>query len=216
MGRSSKGVWIDVSIPLKTGMVHWPGDPSINFKHIKDLTKGDVCTVSRLSMGSHTGTHMDAPLHFVRGGVGMDRMPLDTTVGAARVIAIRDNESIKPAELKPHKIRRGERILFKTKNSGRCWKNNGTFVKNFVFISHAAAQFLAKIGVKMVGVDYLSVGGFACDGVETHQALLKKGVWIIEGLNLAGVKPGKCELICLPIKIVKGDGAPARAILRRV
>jgi arylformamidase len=157
---------------------------------------------------------MDAPLHFVRGGTGLDRMPLSATIGSARVIEIRDRESIKPAELRPHKIRRGERILFKTRNSVRSWKTDA-FDEHFVYISQAAARYLAERRVQTVGVDYLSVGGYQRDGVETHQALLGAGIWIIEGLNLAKVKPGKYELVCLPLKVLASDGAPARAILRR-
>jgi arylformamidase len=141
-------------------------------------------------------------------------MPLDATIGPARVIQIRAEESITPAELKPYRIRRGERILFKTRNSARVWKTD-EFDEDFVYISKEAAQNLAELGVRTVGVDYLSVGGFRRDGVETHRALLGAGIWIIEGLNLSGVKPGKYELLCLPLKVLGGDGAPARAILKK-
>jgi arylformamidase len=158
---------------------------------------------------------MDAPLHFIRQGMGIDKMPLDTTVGRARVIEIQDTESIKPEELIHHRIRRGERILFKTRNSSRGWQTH-TFIEDFVYISKEAAHFLAERKVRVVGVDYLSVGGFKRDGMETHRALLEGGVWIIEGLDLSSVKPGKYDLICLPLKIEQGDGAPARAILRPV
>lgn len=156
---------------------------------------------------------MDAPLHFVRQGIGIDKLPLNTTVGRARVIEIQDTESIKPEELARHRIRRGERILFKTRNSSRGWQTD-TFIEDFVFISKEAARFLAERKVRVVGVDYLSVGGFKRDGIETHRTLLEGGVWIIEGLDLSNVKPGKYDLICLPLKIEQGDGAPARAILR--
>jgi arylformamidase len=205
--------WIDISVPLKTGMVTWPGDPPARIAQALDMEKGDPCTVSLIDMGAHTGTHMDAPAHFVRGGAGMDALPLDTAIGSARVIAIRDPESIKPEELRRHRLRRGERILFKTRNSDHCW-NTDSFVEDFVFISSSAAEYLAERQVWLVGVDYLSVGGFRVDGVETHQALLQAGIWIIEGLNLTGVQPGKVELVCLPLRIVGADGAPARAVLR--
>ncbi len=158
---------------------------------------------------------MDAPLHFIRQGIGIDKMPLDTTMGRARVIEIQDTESIKPEELVRNRIRRGERILFKTRNSLRVWQTD-TFSEDFVFISKEAAHFLAERKVRVIGVDYLSVGGFKRDGSETHRTLLEGGVWIIEGLDLSRVKPGKYDLICLPLKLEQGDGAPARAILRAV
>jgi arylformamidase len=205
--------WIDVSVNLKNGMVYWPGDPPARISHALDMERGDPCTVSLLEMGAHTGTHMDAPAHFVRGGIGIDQMPLDTAIGSARVIPIRDRQSIKTDELVRHSIRRGERVLFKTHNSDHCWDTD-RFVEDFVYLSAAAAQYLAERQVRLVGIDYLSVGGFRADGVETHQALLQAGIWIIEGLNLKRVRPGRVQLVCLPLKIAGADGAPCRAILR--
>jgi arylformamidase len=205
--------WIDVSVRLKTGMVNWPGDPPARFSHALDIERGDPCTVSQIDMGAHTGTHMDAPAHFVRGGPGIDTLPLDTAIGSARVIAIQDPESIKPEELRRHRLRRGERILFKTGNSAGCWDKD-SFVEDFVYISAPAARYLVERQVRLVGIDYLSVGGFRADGVETHQALLQAGIWIIEGLNLKRVRPGRVQLVCLPLKIAGADGAPCRAILR--
>ncbi len=207
--------WIDVSVPLRTGMVHWPDNPPVSIERMLDIERGDVANVSKLSMGAHTGTHMDAPLHFFRTGRGLDTMPLTATIGRARVIEIRDPESIKPEELRPHRIQRGERVLFKTRNSARCWQTDD-FVEDFVYISQEAARYLAAQQVQTVGVDYLSVGGFFKDGVETHHALLEAGIWIIEGLNLANIAPGIYELVCLPLKIEGSDGAPSRAILRFV
>jgi arylformamidase len=204
--------WIDVSIMLRTDMVCWPGDPPARISHALDMERGDPCTVSLLEMGAHTGTHMDAPAHFVRGGIGIDDMPLDAAIGSARVIAIRDRTSIKTEELVRHSIRRGERVLFKTHNSDRCWDTD-SFVEDFVYLSATAAEYLVERQVGLVGIDYLSVGGFRADGVETHQALLKAGIWIIEGLNLKRVRPGRVQLVCLPLKIHGGDGAPARALL---
>jgi arylformamidase len=194
-------------------MVHWPDDPPVRIELTSDIERGDVANVSRIDMGSHTGTHMDAPLHFVRGGKGLDEMPLDATIGRARVIEIHDPESVKPNELRLHGISRGERILFKTQNSARAWQKDA-FVEDFVYVSQEAARYLAGCKIQTVGIDYLSVGGFFRDGVETHQALLEAGVWIIEGLDLSQVEPGEYELICLPLKIEGSDGAPARAILR--
>lgn len=205
--------WIDISVALRTGMVHWPGDPACSIERVKNMNKGDVCNVSEMRMCAHVGTHMDGPVHFIKNGDGLDTLPFDATMGPARVIEIKDKESVKPAELIPHKLKRGERILFKTRNSTRCWKTD-EFVKDFVYISKEAAQHIVGCGVRTVGVDYLSVGGFFKDGVETHRILLGAKVWIIESLNLAKIKPGKYELLCLPVKVRGSDGAPARALLR--
>ncbi|WP_224366396.1 cyclase family protein [Hyalangium versicolor] len=205
--------WIDVSVPLRTGMVHWPDNPPVKIERVMDLERGDVASVSSMSMGVHTGTHMDAPAHFQRGGVGIDQMPLEATLGQARVVEIQDPVSIQRAELERANLQPGERVLFRTRNSERCWKTD-TFVEDFVFISRGAAAYLAECRVRTVGVDYLSVGGFREDGEETHLALLQAGIWVIEGLNLSQVREGAYELICLPLRIAGGDGSPARAILR--
>jgi arylformamidase len=207
--------WMDISVPLRSGMVHWPDNPPVDIERAMDINRGDVCNVSKMSLGVHTGTHMDAPIHFLANGIGIDQMPLTAAMGRARVIEIADPVSIKPGELVAHSIQRGERILFKTLNSPRCWQTDD-FVEDFVYVSHEAAAYLATIGAQTVGVDYLSVGGAQIDGPQTHQALLEAGIWIIEGLNLAQAQPGIYDLICLPLRIVGGDGAPARAMLRWV
>ena len=206
--------WIDVSVPLHSGMVHWPDNPPVRIEYMLYMGRGDVCNVSTLSMGSHTGTHMDGPFHFLPEGKGLQEMPFHAALGRARVIEIGDPESIKPDELRPHNIQQGERLLFKTLNSSRCWKTD-TFVEDFVYLSQEAARYLASVGVLTVGIDYLSVGGYTKDGVETHRALLEADIWIIEGLDLSQVEPGTYELICLPLRIDGSDGAPARAILRK-
>ena len=141
------------------------------------------------------------------------KCPSTPRLGPARVIRIEHPHAILPAELEGHHLQPGERVLFRTQNSERCW-NTDQFVEDFVYISAAAAHFLVDRQVRTVGVDYLSVGGYVYDGVETHQILLGAGLWVIEGLNLAAVEPGVYELICLPLRIAGADGAPARAILR--
>jgi len=207
--------WIDISVPVRNGMVHWPGDPPFHIERALDQEKGDVATVSKMVLGVHTGTHMDAPLHFIRNARSIDTMPLDATMGRARVIEIQDPKSIRREELLRHAISAGERILFKTVNSDHAWDSDA-FDENFVFIAQDGARYLAEQRVLCVGVDYLSVGGFREDGPETHHALLEAGIWIIEGLNLKGIAPGEYELACLPLKLVGSEGAPARAILRGI
>ncbi len=209
----AKKPWMDISVPIREAMVHWPGDPPVSIKRVKDIEQGDTANLSVISMGAHSGTHVDAPIHFFKEGKGVDNIPLDTMVGIARVIEIRDPESIKPEELARHRIRRGERILFKTENSSHVWQKD-EFAEDFVFISDDAADFLVDRGVRLIGIDYLSVGSFKHGGSYVHKTLLSGGIWIIEGLNLSNVTPGNYDLICLPLRIVAGDGAPARAILK--
>jgi arylformamidase len=207
--------WIDVSVTLREGMLSWPGDPKFKMERRMDMGAGDEANVSLLTMSSHTGTHMDAPLHFLKNGRGLDEMPLGVAVGPARVIGIKNPESITRDELIPYQIGEGERILFKTANSLRNWPDE-PFREDYVHISTEAALFLARRRVRLVGVDYLSVSQFEENEVEVHRTLLEAGVWIIEGLNLAAVEPGRFDLICLPLKIANSDGAPARVILRAV
>ncbi len=205
--------WIDISVLLQTGMVHWPDNPPVKIERMLNMETGDICNVSKMSLGVHTGTHVDAPRHFLHDGIGVHLAPFDALNGRARVIEIADTHAIGVEELREFDIRGGERVLFKTINSPRCWQTED-FVEDFVYVSAAAARYLARVGVQTVGVDYLSVGGYTADGPETHQALLSAGIWIIEGLNLTGVRPGAYELTCLPLKIADSDGAPARAVLR--
>ena len=205
-------MWQDISLAIKSGMVHWPGDPAVSVRRIKERSKGAAADLSLISMGSHTGTHVDAPRHFIPQGMSIDRMPLDAMIGPARVIEVQDRECIKETQLRKCRIRCGERIIFKTRNS-EYWRN-AAFKKNFIYISLAAAHYLAAKGVRTVGIDYLSVGGYYRDGVKVHQILLGRGICIIEGLNLSQAQPGNYDLICLPLKILNGDGAPARVIIR--
>jgi len=156
---------------------------------------------------------MDSPLHFIKNGKTMDALPFDATVGPCRVIEVKDSEAIKVEHLKGQRLKAGERILFKTRNSKRSWKTD-EFDKDFIYISKEAAAFLVKAKIRTVGVDYLSVGGYYKDGIETHLEILGAGIWIIEGLNLEKIKPGRYELMCLPVKMQGCDGAPARALLR--
>jgi arylformamidase len=205
--------WIDISLPLTGGMVTWPGDPPVTIERFEEIAAGGAANVSRLAMGAHTGTHIDAPVHFIPGAPGVDSMPLEATIGPARVISVEDPVSVKPAELERHAVQPGERLLLRTRSSGR---PPNEFTEDFVYISREGAHHLVERGVRTVGIDTLSVGGFRQDAVETHVILLQAGVWIIEGLDLSGVTPGRYELCCLPLRIVGADGAPARAVVRRL
>jgi arylformamidase len=164
-------------------------------------------------MSAHTGTHMDSMRHFVKNGKTMEKMPLDAVIGPCRVVEIDAKDQITPEHLKAIRLRKGERILFKTSNSTKSWRTS-KFDKKFISIRQDAGQVLADKGVMTVGVDYLSIGGWEKDGVEVHQVMLGAGIWVIEGLDLSKIQPGRYDLICLPLKIVGSDGAPARALLR--
>lgn len=206
--------WIDISVPLRSGMVHWPGDAGVRIERTLAIERGDSMNLSTVSMCLHSGTHMDAPLHFLAGAPGLDRLPLTTTVGPARVIELPGAVSIGRAELEPHVIRPGERVLLRTSNSRRCWSTD-EFIADYVCVSRDGAQYLSECRIQALGIDYLSIGAPGPEGEETHRILMTAGIWIIEGLNLSEVEPGGYELICLPLKVLDADGAPARAILRR-
>lgn len=196
-------------------MVHWPGDAPFERTETESITKGAAASVSEIRASVHIGTHVDAPLHYLPGAAAVDSMPIVATCGRARVIAISDPELIRVEELTTHHIAKHERVLFKTVNSDLCWKDS-EFHKNFVHIPKSTAKYLVECGVQSVGMDYLSVGGFEGECTETHRILLSAGIWIIEGLQLARVEPGEYELFCLPLKIVGSEGAPARAVLRKL
>lgn len=207
---------MDISVPLRTGLVHWPGDPQPTFERISEIEQGAEANVTLCRMTAHTGTHMDAPCHFLQGQAGIDQFPLDVGIGKARVITIPDDcTAISRLELQGARIERGDRVLLKTRNSKRRW-HDFEFQTDFVALNASGARFLVEKGVVLVGVDYLSVGLFAGDGPETHRTLLSGGVWIVEGLDLSKIADGRYDLVCLPLRILGADGAPARVALRQL
>ena len=213
---SNQRKWIDISVPLRTDLVHWPGDPSPTFERISEIEQGAAANVTLCRMTAHTGTHMDAPCHFLDGNAGIDQFPLETGIGKARVISVPDDcSAISRAELKSTGIEQGDRVLLKTRNSKRRW-HDLEFQTDFVAVNASGARFLAETGVTLVGVDYLSVGLFGSDGLETHRILLSGGVWIVEGLDLSEISDGTYELVCLPLRIAGADGSPARVALREL
>jgi arylformamidase len=207
--------WIDISVPLHNGMPVWPGDAPFDRRQALTLRAGDECNLSELSLTAHTGTHIDAPCHYLAGGESIEAMPVSATVGRARVISIRDPQLIRVVELEPYRLAKGERVLFKTGNSAHRWKTDH-FESNYIHVTPDTAKYLAACAVQAVGIDYLSIGDAGAGGQETHRILLAAGIWIIESLNLEHVEPGEYELVCLPLKIPGSDGAPARAVLRKL
>ena len=207
-----KAGWIDVSVPLREGMVSWPGDTPFHIERVSDMARGDVYTLSAIAMSGHAATHMDAPLHFIRNGATIDTLPIEATVGPARVIALPRVKMISVDALKPLRIKAGERIIFKTGNSRK--DRLGRFCEDYVAVTPDAAAYLVERRPMTIGIDGPSVGPFHEGIVETHQHLLGAGIWIIEGLDLSRVSPGSYDLVCLPLKVVGADGAPARVVLR--
>jgi arylformamidase len=208
----------DISVPIAPGETPtYPGDPAIEIGAWTSIARGDPANVTMLNFGAHTGTHVDAPAHFIEGAHGLTSMPLEALLGEARVIEIpSDARVVEESHVCEAALRGATRVLFKTRNSG-FWDNpRGRFREDFTYINHGAALALVKAGVRLVGFDYLSVEKFGSDDFETHLTLLSSGVVILEGLDLRAVEPGAYELICLPLKIAagSGDGAPARAVLR--
>lgn len=202
----------DISVPISPEMPVYPGDPAVRVKISQSIAKGDPCNVAQYSFGSHTGTHIDAPYHFIDGGLKVNDIPLNLLMGRTLVVEIPsariDEEAIKEADLGAH-----VRVVFKTRNS-YLWNNKG-FVKEYVYVTPEAAEILVESGIKLVGIDYLSIEQYDSTDYKTHHTLLGNGVIIIEGLNLAEVEPGDYDMICLPLKVKEGDGAPARVILRK-
>jgi arylformamidase len=209
--------WIDATATLDPATTPvYEGDAPLKFQFLKDMRKGDILTLSAYSMGAHSGTHIDAPMHFVRDGASIEQLSLVPLIGPARVIDIPDSvRSIDAAELNRHNWRGAPRVVFRTRSSVRGWMASSTFHRDFAYIAPDAAQLLADAGVQLVGIDYISAEQFGAPAPRTHQILLGKGIPIVEGLALGTVSAGEYDLIVLPIKVAGHEGAPARAILRK-
>ncbi len=208
--------WYDISVPLKQGMTYLPIDPvPPRIYRLHDAELGSKVTMSMLEIISHTGTHIDTPRHFIPGGSTVSDMPLDATIGPARVIEIKDPQKIKVPELKKHNIKKGERILCKTRNSPSAYESP-KFIEDYVYLDTEAAAYLAETKIRLFGLDCITIGNYKDEEsvVKTHQILLSAGIYILEDCALGHVPPGEYELLCLPLLMYKGDAGPCRAILR--
>lgn len=206
----------DVSLVLRPDMVTWPSEPAPKIEPLRRIAKGDTANVSVVTLSDHAGTHVDPPIHFLEGGNTVDRLPLDALVGPCVVVAFEGPGHVSAEWLERATIAAGtERILFKTENSARWGDANPTFTRDFTTINASAARWCVEHKVKLVGVDYLSVEpqGAEKEGYPVHKTLLGANIVIIEGLDLRSVAPGQYELVCAPIKLLNGDGAPARVFL---
>jgi arylformamidase len=204
---------IDVSVPLDPNLPCYPGNTPFRLEPIKQMARGDSSNVSTLHMSAHAGTHVDAPRHFFDDGAGVDRLPLEMLVGRARVVDVGSPQGIGVDELAALDLSADIRVLIKSSNS-RLWRSPD-FHADYAGITETGARYLVEHGIKVVGVDYLSVEEFRKPGSPAHHVLLSGGTIVIEGLNLVDVDPGVYEMVCLPLPVVGSDGAPARVVLRR-
>ena len=211
------GGYIDATVTLDQATTPvYEGDAPMRFEFLKEMRRGDPLTLSAYSLGAHSGTHVDAPMHFVANGASIDKVPLERLIGPARVIEIADDvQAITASELGKHDWRGAPRILFRTRSSIRGWMTSPLFHRDFAYIAPDAAQLLADANVQLVGIDYLSAEQFGAAAPRAHQILLGKGIPIVEGLLLTNARGGDYDLIVLPTKVGGHEGAPARAVLRR-
>lgn len=202
----------DVTVTLRPGLPTWDGEPGPTCRPIKQIgVDGEPAQVSVLTVGTHAGTHIDAPAHFIPGGAGVDQLPLDALVGPCRVVQVDASPLIEPADLEPVAVG-ARRLLLKTP-SGGYW-NEPRFRPDFVALSPAAAGWLAAQEIVLVGIDYLSIDPYDADPPAAHLTLLGAGIVVLEGLDLRAVPPGEYDLAALPLKLAGADGAPARVVLR--
>ncbi|KNY29273.1 cyclase family protein [Pseudobacteroides cellulosolvens] len=202
---------IDISRKIETGMAVWPGDSGIKIHLNSSIRRGDPCNVSSIDMGLHTGTHIDAPLHFFDGMEDISKLDLSMFIGYVRVFELNVSECIAEDDIKDLHIEEGDAVFFKTSNSEIPLTEQ--FKKDYVYIGKSACEFLIGRGVKTVGIDYLSIDGYFTEDYLSHYTLLSNGIGVIEGLYLKGIKPGKYFFSCLPLNIDGADGSPARAVL---
>jgi arylformamidase len=206
--------YFDISVPVADQGLVYPGNPEIHITPHSEVSKGASSNLSLLSFGSHTGTHVDAPKHFFDAGSSVDRLPLNALIGPAQVIAFPDDVmGVTADHLKQHKLDGEERVLIRTRNSG--FIKEREFHEDFTYLAPDGAEYLSNIGVKLVGVDYLSVEQFHSGHHRTHRTLLERGIVIVEGLDFSDITPGEYAFCCLPLRLEGLDGAPARAVLMR-
>jgi arylformamidase len=203
---------IDVTVPLDASLPTYPGNTPFTLETMKQIARGDSSNVSSLHMSSHSGTHVDAPRHFFDTAPGADALPLETMLGRTRVVEIR-SRGIGAEELAGVDLSGETRVLFKTSNSA-LW-GSPDFRRDYVGVTASGAEHLIANGIKLVGVDYLSIEPFKAPGAPAHRTLLGAGAIVIEGLDLHEVEPGVYDMLCLPLRVVGADGAPARVLLRR-
>jgi arylformamidase len=204
--------FIDVTVPLSAELPTFPGDPSFEMDATHRLAGGDSYNVARISLGTHAGTHVDAPFHFIAGGSTVDELALEILIGKVRVVDLLGRDSVERADLEALDLREDLRVLIKTRNSGLL--RQPAFQQDYVYLAPDAATYLAQVGIKLVGFDYLSIEKYGSRDYAAHLALLEAGVVIVEGLDLSEIEPGEYDMVCMPLRIAGADGSPARVVLR--
>jgi arylformamidase len=203
----------DVTVPLSPDLPCYPGDPPFEVKFTHRIADGHPYNVAHMAMGSHTGTHVDAPYHFLADGATAEQLPLEILLGKCRVVELSARERVERADLDALNLRDDLRVLLKTRMSGQL-RPGREFQEDFVYLTEDAASYLVQVGIKLVGIDSPSVEKFGSTDYPAHHALLEAGVVIVEGLDLSEVEPGEYDMTCLPLRLVGLDGSPARVILR--
>lgn len=207
---------VDITIPINNDIPIWPESTDFRLSWSKRLEKGDICNNSTLTIDTHTGTHLDAPFHFFSNGATIDKVYLGKLIGPCTVCRLSGVKDITPAHLAKLNLSPDtSRLLLQTDNSRLHLLKTNKFTDAFTALSPDSAHWIVDNGIDLVGIDYLSIGGYH-NGVDTHKILLDAEVVVVEGLDLVGVEPGRYELICLPLKITGAEGAPARAVLRKI
>lgn len=207
----------DISVTITPELVCWPGDPLVEIQETARIAEGAAANVTRLLLGAHNGTHFDAPRHFLEGTAGVDEMPLDALVGTVYVLDMTGLQGhIEVSDLQEAGLPdNAERVLFKTRNSQIWAKDSTNFYRDYIALAPDGAKWLVERGIKLVGIDYLSIEEFEPEKYNTHYVLLGRGVVVLEGLDLSAIEPGEYTIFALPLKIKNGDGAPGRVLLGR-
>ncbi|MCB2203017.1 cyclase family protein [bacterium] len=210
----------DISVPIRPSSIVWPGDPPVAIRQMSAISDGAESNLSQIRMSVHTGTHIDAPAHFLEGGKRIGDIPLEKLIGQVLVVEINpDQDVITDQVLINHPqidaIKNASKVLFKTRNSKHWHESPDEFIKDYVGVDTSAAAYLAKLDLDLIGIDYLSISPFN-DIEKPHQILLEREIVLLEGVDLSEVKPGVYQIYCLPLKLQSCEGAPARVILKKL
>ncbi len=203
----------DATLPIREGMITFPGDPPFSMKPLCLRQKGDSFNLAVLSMGTHLGTHVDPPAHYLDGAATVDQIPLDVLVGPGVILDMTGRKEVDRRALETSALENHVRVLMKTDNSAKLF--DPEFTEDYTHLTEDAAAYLVELGVQLIGTDYLSIERYDSPGAPVHLTLLKAGVLVVEGLYLADIPPGPCEIYCLPLRLQGADGAPARVLIRR-
>lgn len=204
----------DISLPITQTLLTWPGDPAVSFAEKCSINNGDICNVTEITMGVHTGTHIDAPYHFINDGKKVHEIDLTTLLGKCIVVEVESSEYIMKKDIEHIDFQTYKKVLFKTKNSEQFKNDLTSFNKKFISLHEDTTDYLVEKQIELIGIDYLSIEGFYSKSAYVHKTLLSNNIVVLEGLNLSDIVPMEYEIICLPIKLVGCDGAPVRVILK--